>query len=97
MKTDGDYHYEKDKLLYEDSFRSEDKKALKNMAVINSIILSFFKVVKVLYGLNSGKQAHMKIAANPTEVIRYILSVINSKTLITEIKKQMKAKIIKVI
>ena len=91
-KIEGDYHYEKDKLLYEDSFRSESKEALKNMAVINSIILSFFKVVKVLYGLNSGKQAHMKIAANPTEVINNILSIINSKELINEIKKQMKIK-----
>lgn len=89
---EGDYHYEKDTLLYEDSFKCENRNAVKNMAVINSIILGFFKVTKMLYNLSSSKEAKLKIASNPNEEIANILSVINSDKLLKEINKQMRIK-----
>lgn len=86
-QIEGDYHYGKDMLLYEDEWSFANKEMAGNIAVYNSILMSLYKVTMVLCHYSSPSDARMFIASSPEENIPLILEALKGRSLRTEIEK----------
>ena len=86
---ENDLHKLKDDHLNEDSFRCIDRKAIKNIAIMNNLIVQLIYI----YLPFSGYDLHMaKIALScrPYEEISKLLAVLSSEKIIDQLKAMMK-------
>lgn len=85
-----DLHRSKDELLNEDYVRFTNKNAIATMAVINNIILGFYRVAQTILQLDSLAEARVYFGANPAYYMAAILSMINGNKLTKLIESKLK-------
>lgn len=86
------FHYDKDNLLYEDYGRSENKAIVTNMAILNSIIIAFYKVVMSIMGFKSPSDARVFLGVEPEESFSLVFSAMDERSLSTAIRRCIKRK-----
>ena len=77
---ENDFHKLKDTYLNEDLFRCTDKKAVKNMVLMNNLIIQLVKIYIPLSGLDQRK-AKIAFKSRPEEEILKLLSIISSDSI----------------
>lgn len=89
---ENDLHKNKDQLLLEDYVRYTNKTAIENMAVINNIIMGFYRVAQVLVHAESLSEVRIMFAVNPDYYMSEILEVITTNQLVNMIIEKIKSK-----
>ena len=77
---ENDFHKLKDTYLNEDSFRCTDKKAVKNIVLMNNLIAQLVMIYIPLSGLEPRK-AKIAFKSRPEEEILKLLSVVSSDSI----------------
>jgi len=89
---ESDLHKYKDLILDEDYVRYRNNKAIKNLALINNIILVLLKITKSITKSNALKNTPMYYQEDPVISLSKVIKVFTSDELIHEIEKQLKSK-----
>lgn len=74
------FHKLKDTYLNEDYFRRTDKKAIKNMVLMNNLISQLLMIYIPLSGMNQ-RLAKIAFKSRPEEEILKLLAVLSSDTI----------------
>lgn len=86
-KIEGDYHYFKDTYLKEDKYTFTNNNAIKNMATLNSVLYTLFKLGSILLQDKNPRITKYKFRLRPVETILLIYKALNGKDIIEELKK----------
>lgn len=86
------FHYDKDNLLFKDYGRSENKAIVTNMAILNSIIIAFYKVVMSIMGFKSPSDARVFLGVEPEESFSLVFSAMDERSLSAAIRRCTKRK-----
>ena len=83
------FHKLKDDFLHEDEFRCYNKKAVKNIVIMNNLISQLVKIYVPLsgYDLHDGKIA---LSSRPMEEVSKLLTLITTKELKEKMLKAVK-------
>lgn len=82
------FHKEKDTFLNEDRFRSSQKNAVLNLAVMNNLALQLVRIYQAVSGLNLHK-AKIYMRHYPLEGVQKILTIMDSDQVIGKVQKEM--------
>ena len=88
---ENDLHKLKDDFLCEDSFRCIDRKAIKNIALMNSLIVQLIYLYLPFSGYDL-YTAKIALSCRPYEEISKLLAVLSSDKVCDELKRMMKDK-----
>ena len=91
-EIEGTYHYMKDMYLYEDKCTFEDKRLVKNMSILNSIIVSLYLLYYSLAKLKRPKEARMYLGIDTEENLFKLLNLLQGRSLGKLIKQTKKEK-----
>lgn len=89
---ENDLHKNKDQLLLEDYVRYTNKTAIENMAIINNIIMGFYRVAQSLVHAESLSEVRIMFAVNPDYYMSEILEVITTNQLVNMIVEKLRNK-----
>jgi predicted transposase YbfD/YdcC len=77
-------HRHKDLDLREDDWRSQDKNTLHNIAIINNLVLQLFRMYATLSN-KEFRKAKVYFQFNPIEALNYILAVMSSEEIVSDL------------
>ena len=91
-EIEGTYHMMKDKYLYEDNCTCEDKRIIKNMSIMNSIIVSLYLLYYSLAKLKRPKEARLRLGVDTEENLFKLLNLLQGRSLAKLINQTKKEK-----
>ena len=86
---ENDLHKLKDDFLHEDSFRCTDKKAIRNIAIMNNLITQLIYIYLPFSGYDL-YTAKIALSSDPYKEISRLLAVLSSEKIIEELRKKIK-------
>lgn len=87
---ENDLHKNKDQLLLEDYVRFTNKTSIENMAVVNNIIMGFYRVVQAMVHAESLAEVRIMFAVDPDYYMSQVLELITTNQLVERIIQKLK-------
>ena len=88
---ENDLHKFKDDFLHEDEFRCTDKKAIRNIVLMNNLIAQLTRIYMAFSGYDL-YTAKIALQSNPYEELSKMMAIMSSKTLVEKIKDNINKK-----